>query len=222
MKNKHIKNAADKMTLLAVIFVIASALGVLIVNILTDKIIKPEFEQNAYGILIIVINVCLVISLGFANLYLFARSAKIKSLDSLTPIEGSFEDVIVLTRRNQSEVRHFYHPLVKTAEGKYYMTFGKYNLSYYKVSYIKAGPTLIDTNIFRKDGSPVKVGDTVYLYIKKQITPTLKIIPEDRKVILKGDKYSFSHINEKYGIDIMNNIVYYEGAVEIENIMEEI
>ena len=69
--------------------------------------------------------------------------------------------------------------------------------------------------IFRKDNTKVQVGDTAYLYIKKEFD--IKVIIEtNNNYKLTKQKEHFENRNPKYDINILNELNFFEGIIDIE------
>lgn len=68
----------------------------------------------------------------------------------------------------------------------------------------------------RKDGSEVKIGDIVYIYIVKNLEEKIEFDCDKNVIYLDKIKYSFNHENDDYDIQIMKDLNCFEGIIDIE------
>lgn len=143
-------------------------------------------------------------------------NSKLKDLIYTKPIKCIIEDFIYITYYNDG-VKYDIYPVVKSLEdNKLYFTYGNYCLVGYNTVYAQMNKSLLFKTIYRKDKSKVKIGDEAYVYIRRNLDLNVDINYEKNNVRLGKKKIHYNHVNDKYNINVFNNLHYFEGFIDIE------
>ena len=98
-----------------------------------------------------------------------------------------------------------------------YFTFGDYSASYYNTRYVNLKTTSLGISAYRKDRTPVELGDIVHIYICNMIDVLVDVDYVKNTVKLDGKKYGYKNANENYDASIFQRVRFFVGAVDIEN-----
>ena len=215
---EKIENAVKKIKTILTILNIIEITGLFIINIVLDKMVSVfAFEDNIAFLIKSISNGFILIILIVQNVLLIRRMAKTKEMMNIVPIHGIIEDFIITSYSIEADTKYNVYFLVKNLkDGKLYFTYGDYSLSYYDFTYGKNGDVLSGINVFRKDGSTVKIGDIVYLYVKNYVNVNVEIDSFKNILKLNNQKIHYQNVNTKYDISIFKSLTYFEGIVEIE------
>lgn len=158
----------------------------------------------------------IIIFILIATQILLISNSKLKDLIYTKPIKCIIEDFIYITYYNDGVEYHVY-PVVKSLEdNKLYFTYGNYCLVGYNTIYAQMNKSLLFKTIYRKDKSKVKIGDEAYVYIRRNLDLNIDINYEKNIVRLNKKKIHYKHENDKYNINVFNNLHYFEGFIDIE------
>ena len=167
---------------------------------------SPRFYLGC-SMLVHSLNVC-----NMALLHIFLNT---------TPIECIIEDFVLVsygyTEDSQgiSSKNYRLYPIVK-ANNQLFFTYDDYCICHYNQSYTRVNNIYTNIAIFRKDKSKVNIGDKAYLYIKKQIDVNVEIDVEKNTFRLNKQIEHFNNFNKNYDINIMKNLKFFEGIIDIE------
>jgi len=225
--NQNIKDAKRIYTILLVFIIVSLIVFMFFINMFLGQIINETSGNDDTGItvknifLIVELAICIVVGFVFYIKYIY----KLGTMCNLTPVKCIIEDFIIYPYGREADSRRIDYriaPLVRDlVNDKLYFTYGNYNLSYYNASEKRNGKT-INKSIFRKDGSKVQIGDMVYAYIRKELKVNIDVDETNNMVKLNNSKMKFMHYNENYNINIFNDITFFEGIVEVEDIENDI
>jgi len=201
------------------VFCIASQLAVLlIINLNLHKFLSGfELDYNSVHIIRIICNCFLIFTFAIIDIVLMNRIRKMYVLVNAQQIKCTVEDFIITSYIRDGRKKYNVYLILKEVSGsRLLFTYGDYSLSYYNYTVSQANKRLASVNIFRKDGSTVKLGDTVYAYVK-QFTD-VDVSTEDNTLKLNNKKIHYYNINNNYDINVFKALSFYEGAVEVEKI----
>ena len=220
--NTNIKNAGKKFKIVLVGLIIFQILFLFILNTFLGNFLSeigsdPKFITN-----IVLISGSILFTL-VDMLFYFKFIYRLKTMLNIQPKKCVIVDFIVYPYGRDSErkgIDYKVAPLIKEIEtNELYYTYGEYDLSYYTTVQGYMNKTLINKVIVRKDGTKVEINDTAYYYIRNKINIDVDIDSDSNIVKLNNKKMFFSHVNENYDINIFNKINFFEGVVEIEDIL---
>lgn len=217
-KNPYIINVIKKYSIVLACFCLWETVFFLILNtLIRDHLCDFDISEKSIHIIMITTNLLMILISIIIDSSIIIKIYKTKSLARVSPIKCLVEDFIINGYTSEGERKYRVFLLLKNNENKELLfSYGKYSLSYYNYTYSKAGQSLEGINIFRKDASSVKIGDEVYVYIKKRINVDVEC---DNGILKFNNKqFTYRHINKKYDISIFKNVSFYEGAVEVERI----
>lgn len=212
--NNSIKKARRKFILLFFLIVILEIFFLAFAIIIIKRVLSGDAH-----ILQIVTRI-LYVGLGgvfvIANVaYLYKRIYKLIIMEKQEPHYGRIVDFIVERDYSSDKGTFLCHPLIREdASGALYLSCGYYNLSWYKMIYTANGNNPLSVSILRTDNSVVELGSGAVFYILRELK---------KNVVIKGnvlkigrDKMIFRHVNEEYSIENMKNVIFYEGAVDVD------
>ena len=73
-----------------------------------------------------------------------------------------------------------------------------------------------DHTIYKRGRVPVKIGDIVDLYLLKTLDIPVSVDTEKNIVRLKDQKIRFDHMNSRIGIDVFNEMIFLQGAIDVD------
>lgn len=158
-------------------------------------------------------------------IYCYRHILKRISLFRVKPRLGIIEDFIMTYYVNSNEIKYHIEPVIRDIEtNTLYFTYSDYNLSYYTSVELKNNRSLINKQIIRKDGSVVNINDKVLFYVRKMLDVDVSV--DYDKIYLKNgrklDKIKhYYHVNEKYSIEDIKKFVFFEGIIEVENVIDK-
>ncbi len=153
------------------------------------------------------------------NYYIYIK--QVKYFIDFSPFQGTIEDFIVVSNGYYKSPSGFrsrnykIYPVVKI-NNKLYFTCRGDCIGFLNQKYVVFNDRFTDVRIRRKDKSEIKIGDTAYLYIKKEVSVNLFVDTEKNMFKLNDEEpEDFQNFNKNYDINIMNNLTFFEGIVEI-------
>lgn len=221
--NKNIIKAKKKFSIILLAIIIFQIIGILVFNKINFNFDDISFIYIKKIITFIIILICIVVDC----IFFYKRCYKLNTLVKVQPKKCIIEDFIITYYVNSKDRNYSIHPVVRNIEdNKLYLSYSDYDLSYFNTTTTKMNNNITSENIFRKDGSVVKIGDTAYLYIRRILEVKLNIDSDNNVIWLKTNKsrrkLHYRHVNPKYDINEFNNYNFFEGVVEIENINDNI
>lgn len=225
--NKNIKVTKRKFEIALIILIIFQFLFLSIVYIFLGKFSSEIGSSDTDFLLIrkefLVIGLIIFI---FIDIYFYIKFIyRISKLTNVEPRKCIIEDFIIypygVEKRNGITKKDYrISPLVKDLEdNELYFTYGNYSLSYY--SFIKTSiNNETSIKIYRRDGTRVEIGDIAFFYIRKKVNIDVDIDKSNNIIALNNKKMKYIHSNEKYDINIFNRINFFEGTIEVEDILK--
>ena len=117
-------------------------------------------------------------------------------------------DFVTITHRDHDSLDSIYPILEGYNDYKLYFTYGDHLFPLFTVSN--------GINICRKDGSEVKIGDVVYIYIVKPLDYRIEIDYYKNIFYLDHLSHKFNHKNNAYDIQVMKELNCFEGIIDYE------
>lgn len=214
-QNKNILNIIKTKLVAFLIIFTSQIITLLLLNVLFSVFFE---EINIRAIILVIPSILFLITdIVFFKMHI----NRAKYFLDKTPIECIIEDFVLVsygyTENSQGFKRKDYrlYPIVK-ANNQLFFTYDDYCISHYKQSYIRINNTYTNIEIFRKDNSKVNIGDKAYLYIKKKIDVNVDIDVEKNTFRLNKQIEHFNNFNKNYDINIMRNLNFFEGIIDIE------
>ncbi len=163
-----------------------------------------------FGISVIV---CAAVDIYFWHRYIYGMG----KLLNIEPVQCTVENFIITYTKKNKSLKYWISPVVRNnIDDRLYITLGRLSISWYKDVYSKSGRSLSSIKILRSDGTEVKIGDTVYLYITEIVNPNIVIDRKSNTVFIGKDKMKFSEGSNSVSIDIFDRLTYFKGAVEVD------
>lgn len=215
-KNKCIAAAIGRFNIILGFFLIFQLIFLIAVNFLLPTVcVNFELNDTAMFIVRIVINVFMILVSGIIDIGILINIVKLRSIESTKGIPCMIEDIIVTSYSQNHDKKYNVHLLVKEkTTGKLYLAFGKYDISYYNYVYTQGADTLLGIIVARSDGSEVKIGDDVVLYVRRDVN--MQVNTASDSLILNGKRISYQHANTEYTSEIFHKTKFVEGAVDID------
>ena len=195
-QNKNILNIIKTKLIAFLIIFISQIIALLLLNVLFSEFFE-EINIRAI-ILLIPLILFIIVDIVFYKMHI----SRAKYFLNTPPIECIIEDFVLVsygyTEDSQGFRRRDYrlYPIVKAN--------------------IRINNTYTDIAIFRKDKSKVNIGDRAYLYIKKKIEVNVDIDLDKNTFKLNKQIEHFNNFNKNYDINIMKNLSFFEGIIDIE------
>ena len=225
--NKNIQEAKNKFKILLISLVIFQIFFLFLINIFFNKISLETGSGDAdFQLIKNIIKIVLTIIFIIVDIIFYIKFIyRLHTMINVEPKRCIIEDFIMYPYGYSSgtgsrrRIDYRIAPVIRDLESnKLYFTYRDYDLSYFNSKYIMMNDKLVSNIIFRKDKSEVKIGDTAYCYVKKEVNVDVKIEEDNNIIILNNKKMHYLHTNEKYNINIFNEIIFFEGIVEVEDI----
>lgn len=218
-QNKNILKIIKTKLIAFLILFISQIITLLLFNLLFNEFFNEFFEEINIRAIILLISLILflIVDIVFYKMHI----SRAKYFLNTPPIECIIEDFVLVsygyTEDSQGFRRKNYrvYPIVK-ANNQLFFTYDDYCISHYTQSYIRINNTYTDIAIFRKDKSKVNIGDRAYLYIKKKIEVNVDIDIDKNTFKLNKQIEHFNNFNKNYDINIMKNLNFFEGIIDIE------
>ena len=214
-QNKNILNIIKTKLIAFLIIFISQIIALLLLTVLFSKFFE-EINIRAI-ILLIPLILFIIVDIVFYKMHI----SRAKYFLNTPPIECIIEDFVLVsygyTEDSQGFRRRDYrlYPIVK-ANNQLFFTYDDYCISHYTQTYIRINNTYTDIAIFRKDKSKVNIGDRAYLYIKKKIEVNVDLDLDKNTFKLNKQIEHFNNFNKNYDINIMKNLSFFEGIIDIE------
>ena len=77
--------------------------------------------------------------------------------------------------------------------------------------------TSLGTSAYKKDRTPVELGDIVHIYICDMLNVSVDVDYGKNTVKLDGKKYVYKNANENYDARVFENVRFFAGVVDIES-----
>ena len=176
----------------------------------------PDFTKIELSQIIINDLPVILFSLIIDSLML-KKISDLKSLMSRTPVKCVVEDFVITGDRVNGSIRYNVSLLLKNPEThELLFSYGRHCLSHYNYTYSSTKQGLEHINIYRKDGSTVKIGDEVYVYIIKFVDVTAVYDEEDETLKLNNKYFGCILTNPNHSGSVFENVRFYKGAVEVD------
>lgn len=137
---------------------------------------------------------------------LLKRIFKIRKAKNVQPIKCIVRDFVTIAHHDKLD--DIYPILEGYNDYKLYFTYGDHEFPLFTTSN--------GINIHRKDGSEVKIGDVVYIYIVKPLDYRIEIDYYKNVFYLDHLCHKFNHKNNTYDIQIMKELNCFEGIIDYE------
>jgi len=215
-QNDNILGAKKKFTVILCVFLFVQICFLFAVNIIINRFFTELQLEEGLKPIINTVAYCVIITLSLIVDYFFAlRIIKLQKLSQVEPLLCDVEDIIVYHHKVKSGIKYKAYLVVREKQsGKLLFTYGRYSNSFYNYTIVGANKSLVSANIFRKDGSVVKIGDTVKVYKNKSVDVKVQI--KNNEIKLNNKKFPFYNTNSEYGKDAFAGIDFFEGAVDVE------
>lgn len=214
-QNKNILNIIKTKLIALLIIFTSQIITLLLLNIFFSKLFE---EINIRTIILLISSIIFVIvDIVFYKMHI----SRAKYFLNTTPIQCIIEDLVLVSygynedSQGVSSKNYRLYPIVK-ANDQLFFTYDDYCISHYNQSYTRVNNTYTNIAMFRKDKSKVNIGDKAYLYIKKQIDVNVEIDVEKNTFRLNKQMEHFNNFNKNYDINIMKNLKFFEGIIDIE------
>lgn len=195
--------------LLVLIFVQAMTIP-LLNGLLKEFIGQSSIRKVA---LLIILVLCISVDLYF----LFNRVILLRHLLNKAPVKCRLEDIFLIGYKDDKRTRYAPFLIVRSLENqKLYLTYDKYSLLNYAVTFNYSDKKNIRCTVYKGDGIPVRLGDIVDMYILRTIKIPVSIDKSKNIVKLKHRKIYFRHMNEQINIDVFEKIIFFKGAIDLD------
>lgn len=133
------------------------------------------------------------------------------------PVRCTVEDIVLMDYKEDGRTRYSPYLLVRCPDsGKRYFTYDSYALLGYNAHSTYERNQLTGCAIYRKDRTPVKLGDPVDVYLLKTLSIPVSIDAARNTVKLKNRKIQFNHMNGKVQADVFRQTVFFQGAIDVD------
>ena len=143
--------------------------------------------------------------------FLYNRIYLPKQLLDKEPMKCILEDIFLIPYKEDNKKRYSPYPIVRSCDdSKLYLAYGNYSLMNFNAKFNYSDRNNIYCTLYKADGTPVRFGDTVNIYILKKSNIAVSIDETKNTVKLKGKKFNFYHVNDKISIDIFKEIKFFK------------
>lgn len=193
-----------------VVIALVQSMAIPLINVFLKEFVPQEYIHNIA--LLAAIVSCVVVDICF----LFNRVILLRSSLNKMPIRCRLEDIFLVGYKDNKRTRYAPFPIVRSLEDqKLYLAYDKYSLLAFKVTFNYSDRKNIRCTIYKDDGTPVRVGEIVDMYLLKTVDIPLFVDQPKNTVKLKHRKIYFRHINNEFDIDTFRNITFFKGAVDL-------
>lgn len=185
------------------------------ISTLIFRVVLRDFAEKA---LIFKITVLIVICCAAIDIYFLIANIIIpKTTLNKAPIKCHIEDIMLIGYRNDDRIKYEPFPIVRSlANNKLYFAYGNYSLMGFKHRIVRIGNTITECALYNETGDSIGIGDTVNVYILKEVNPSVAVNSEKNTVKLNQKKCRFIHINEQIDISVFERITYFKGVVDLD------
>jgi len=223
--NQNILRAKSKFIVLLVVFIVMQCVMLLVLSHLVENMANTQSfdEQTTTTIKRIVLVGIIILSIIVDTVLYMKKIYRLNLMANIEPVFGKVEDFIIYSygRENgKARLEFKVSPLIRgLKDNKLYLTYGNYSVSWYTTIEVRNQAALICKEIIRSDGTSVKKGDDVAFYVIKTLNMEIK---EDRKKYwfkLNGKKVKLMSRNSEMEINMLKNTTFFEGAVDVEKLL---
>lgn len=194
--------------LLAIIFLQGVAISFLIA--FSKEISKQIYLKNM--ILLSVIVIYLVIDLYF----LVTRIILLRRLLEKKPVKCQLVDVFLVSPKDDKRTKYQPFPIVRSLEDQQlYFSYGKYSLMPFTMIQNNSGGDDFCCTIYKSDHTPVKLGETVDMYILKTIDLSVSVDRRRSIVQLNRRRAYFRHVNQQLDINVFKEMTFFKGVIDV-------
>lgn len=153
----------------------------------------------------------------FIDVWFFVQYPLVyRRLRCTEPIEGRAAAFLISAGSVRGEVRHYIDPVVRLPgrEG-YYVTYRKYSRSWSGSYVVTVNLQLQEAELIRKDGSAVRIGDAVTVWLLQPVSKPLTVRP-DGTVQVAGEPHAH-RLRGSVPADLNSETLHiFRGAADIE------
>lgn len=193
------------------VIALVQSMAIPLINAFLKEFVPQEYVCNIA--LLVAIVSCIVVDIDF----LLNRVVLLRVSLNKRPIKCSLEDIFLVGYKDNKQTRYAPFPIVRSLENhKLYLTYDKYSLLAFKATFNYSDRQNIRCTIYKSDGTPARLGDTVNMYLVRTIDIPCSIDHSKNIVKLKHRKIYFHHVNDQFDTDIFQNITFFKGAVDLD------
>lgn len=226
-QNENVISGAKKTLVVTILFTVVFLSIIIFANLIIEKFGEEFGLHDKLPLIKLIFNFWIISLCSIPTLYFWLRFFKVLSLKDSVPIQCVVEDIIILKksvrhRHAGSSIRghktmYNISPLLKTPDNKLLFTYNPYDLSVYYTLYATSEKSPYNANIFRNDGSAVKIGETVNVFVKKIKEPKVYINTEKNEVKFSFNrKCRYQNVCDCYDINVFRDVQFFEGFVDVE------
>lgn len=173
---------------------------------------------NTFGISKAVIFVSMiVVCAGEDMFFVYNRIILLGKLLYEKPVRCRIEDIIYVGHKEDGHTKFNPYPIVRSLEdNRLFFAYGNYSLSPFRTSTFGVYKRMVECTIYKKDGTPVNVGDIVDMYILQSLDIPVRINVEKDIVKLKNRKFRFYHKNDEFQITMFTKVNIFRGVIDLE------
>lgn len=210
----------------------------------TDRAILKRWKMHIYGLLVLVVVQSLALPLLNAFLKEFIRQDSFRSVAFLLivavcasvdlyflvnriillryllnkqPVRCKLEDIFLIGYKDDKKTRYSPSLIVRSTENqKLYITYDKYSLLEYASTFNYSDRSNIRCTVRKSDGTPVRLGDWVDMYLLKTVSVPVSVDQSRNIVRLRRKIIPFRHMNERMDITAFEGAVFFKGAIDLD------
>ncbi len=195
---------------LLVLFLV-QLMAIPLINAFLGEFIGPSSVRKVLFLIILVI--CASVDFYF----LINRVVLLRYLLNKTPIKCRLEDILLVGYKDDKRTRYAPFFIVNSIEDqKLYLAYDKYSLLNYSTTFNYSDKENIRCTVYKSDGSPVRLGDIVDVYVLRTVKIPVSVDRSKNIVRLKHRKIYFRHMNEELDIDVFKHITFFKGTVDLD------
>lgn len=210
----------------------------------TDRAILKRWKMHIYGLLVLVVVQSLALPLLNAFLKEFIQQDSFRSVAFLLivaacatvdlyllvnrvillrfllnkqPVRCKLEDIFLIGYKDDKKTRYSPFLIVRSIEDqKLYITYDKYSLLEYASTFNYSDRSNIRCTVRKSDGTPVRLGDWVDMYLLKTVSVPVSVDQTRNIVRLRSKNIPFRHMNERMNIAVFESAVFFKGAIDLD------
>ena len=157
--------------------------------------------------------------LMFSDLFfLVTKVLALSPLRRQPPVKCRIEDFFLIGYTDDGKRRYRAYPILRAMEDqRLYLAHGNNALSNFSMKSVQMNQTLVDFTVYARDRTPLRVGDTVYMYLLKTVDIQVRTDEAAGEIQLGRETLPFLHSNENLKINAFENMVFFKGVVDTES-----
>jgi len=134
-----------------------------------------------------------------------------------TPAKCTIEDLLLIAHKDDGRRKYSIYPIVRSLQDdKLYLAYGTNAIAKFSTRVCYLNNQIVDFTVYSKNKSTINIGDTVYMYMLRELDVSVSVDKSKNIVKLNRKRIPFCHVNESCDIALFNDIIFFQGIIDIE------